>query len=205
MNQTVSYYNEHAEEYCAATADADMSFCRDRFMACLPAGGHILDAGCGSGRDSKVFMDYGFAVTAIDASEKMCTEAEKLLGQDVLQLSFEEMNFQNEFDGIWACASLLHVAKSEINSIMKNLKSALKSDGILYASFKYGTEERISQGRMFNDYDEKLLRVLLENSGFTVCDIFITEDVRKMRQGEKWVNTIARLKKSCCFIDEKEL
>ncbi|MCD8151513.1 MAG: class I SAM-dependent methyltransferase [Clostridiales bacterium] len=108
----MSYYDEHAEEYCAATIDADMSFCRDKFMACLPAGAHILDAGCGSGRDSKAFMDNGFAVTAMDASEKMCTEAKKLLRQDVLQISFEKMNFQNEFDGIWACASLLHVAKN---------------------------------------------------------------------------------------------
>ncbi|MCD8195702.1 MAG: class I SAM-dependent methyltransferase [Lachnospiraceae bacterium] len=192
MNQTVSYYNEHAEEYCRATADADMRFCRDKFMSCLSSGAHILDAGCGSGRDSKVFMDKGFAVTAMDASEKMCTEAAKLLCQDVLQLSFEKMNFQNEFDGIWACASLLHVEKSEINSVMKKLKNALKQDGILYASFKYGTEERIMQGRLFNDYDERLLRVLLEDSDFTVCDIFITEDVRKMRQGERWVNAIAK-------------
>ncbi|MCD8370522.1 MAG: class I SAM-dependent methyltransferase [Clostridiales bacterium] len=192
MNQTVSYYDEHTEEYCVATADADMSFCRDKFIAYLPAGAHILDAGCGSGRDSKVFIDNGFIVIAMDASEKMCTEAEKLLGQDVLQLSFEEMNFHNEFDGIWACASLLHVAKSEINMVMKNLRTALKPNGILYASFKYGTEERIAQGRLFNDYDEGSLITLLESNGFTVCDIFITEDVRKMRQGENWVNAIAK-------------
>lgn len=192
MNQTLSYYNEHGEEYCAATAGADMSLCRDKFMTCLPEGAYILDAGCGSGRDSKVFMDNGFAVTAMDASEKMCEEAEKLLGQNVLQLSFEEMNFHNEFDGIWACASLLHVAKSEINMVMKNLRTALKPNGILYASFKYGTEERIAQGRLFNDYDEGSLITLLENNGFTVCDIFITEDVRKMRQGENWVNAIAK-------------
>ncbi len=192
MYQTVSYYDEHAKEYCVATADADMSFCRDKFMTCLPIGSHILDAGCGSGRDSKVFMDNGFIVTAMDASEKMCTEAEKLLGQNVLQLSFEEMNFHNEFDGIWACASLLHVPKSEINMVMKNLRTALKLKGILYASFKYGTEERIAQGRLFNDYDESSLITLLESNGFTVCDIFITEDVRKMRQGENWVNAIAK-------------
>ncbi|MCD7955983.1 MAG: class I SAM-dependent methyltransferase [Lachnospiraceae bacterium] len=192
MNQTVSYYDVHAEEYCAATAEADMSFCRDKFMARLPAGAHILDAGCGSGRDSKVFMDNGFAVTAMDASGKMCAEAEKLLRQNVLQLSFEDMNFQNEFDGIWACASLLHVAKNEMNSVLQNLRNALKSKGVLYASFKYGAEERVAQGRLFNDYNENLLIALLKNNGFTVCHVFITEDVRAMRQGEKWVNAIAR-------------
>ncbi|MCD7763235.1 MAG: class I SAM-dependent methyltransferase [Lachnospiraceae bacterium] len=193
MNQTISYYNEHAEEYCAATVGADMSFCRDRFMAFLPAGAHILDAGCGSGRDSKVFLKKGFIVTAMDASEKMCGEAEKLLGQDVLRCTFQEMNFQNAFDGIWACASLLHVAKSEINSVMKNLKRALKPGGIIYVSFKYGTGERTAQRRLFHDYDESSLRMLLENCEFAVCDIFITEDVRETRQGEKWVNAIARM------------
>ncbi|MCC8045001.1 MAG: class I SAM-dependent methyltransferase [Clostridiales bacterium] len=192
MNQTVSYYDEHAEEYCLATLNADMSFCRDKFMACLPAGAHILDAGCGSGRDSKVFMENGFIVIAMDASEKMCTEAEKLLGQDVLSLSFEKMDFQNAFDGIWACASLLHVAKEAINSVMSNLKRALKPGGVLYVSFKYGTRERISRGRLFNDYTEDSLAELLRNCGFSVCDMFITEDVRKTRQGEKWVNAIAK-------------
>ncbi|MCD7921082.1 MAG: class I SAM-dependent methyltransferase [Clostridiales bacterium] len=192
MNQTVSYYDEYAKEYCAATADADMSFCRGKFMDCLPTGAHILDAGCGSGRDSKVFLEKGFSVTAMDASEKMCKEAEKLLGQAVLQLSFEKINYHNEFDGIWACASLLHVAKSEINSVIQNLKSALKPDGILYVSFKYGTEERIAQGRLFNDYDESLLITLLKGNDFTVNDVFITEDVREEKQGEKWVNAVCK-------------
>ncbi len=197
MNTTVSYYDEYAEEYCTATADADMSFCRDRFTACLPAGAHILDAGCGSGRDSKAFTDSGFTVTAMDASGEMCARAEKLLGQKVLQLTFEEMNFRGEFDGIWACASLLHVEKKEIRSAMKNIINALKPDGILYASFKYGTGERTARGRLFNDYDENSLRTLLTASGFEVLDIFITGDVRETRQEEKWVNALARSR--CCI------
>ncbi|MCD7751532.1 MAG: class I SAM-dependent methyltransferase [Lachnospiraceae bacterium] len=192
MNQTISYYDEHAEEYCAATVNADMSFCRDRFMTYLPARAHILDAGCGSGRDSKVFLEKGFTVTAIDASEGMCKESEKLLGQDVIQCTFQEMNFQNEFDGIWACASLLHVTRSDIDLVLQNLKKALKYEGVLYLSFKYGNEERMMKERFFNDYNENLLSVVLENNGFTVMDIFTTEDVRKNRSGEMWVNAFAK-------------
>lgn len=192
MNQTISYYDEHAEEYCAATRNADMSFCRDQFMAYLPAGAHILDAGCGSGRDSKAFFEKGFEVTAMDASEGMCKEAAKLLGQNVLQCTFQEMNFQNEFDGIWACASLLHVTRSDIDLVLQNLKKALKYEGVLYLSFKYGNEERMMKERFFNDYNEKLLRDVLENNGFTVMDIFTTEDVRKSRLGEIWVNAFAK-------------
>lgn len=192
MEQTISYYDEHAEEYCAATVNADMSFCRNRFMSYLPVGTHILDAGCGSGRDSKIFLEKGFNVTAMDASEKMCKEAAKLLGQDVLQCTFQEMDFQNVFDGIWACASLLHVTRSDIDFVLQNLKKALKDNGVLYLSFKYGNEERMAQERFFNDYNEKLLRDVLENNGFTVMDIFTTEDVRKSRSGEMWVNAFAK-------------
>lgn len=192
MNQTIAYYDEHAEKYCAATVNADMSFCRDRFMDALQAGACILDAGCGSGRDSKVFLENGFEVTAMDASGKMCMEAEKLLGQNVLQGTFENMDFKNEFDGIWACASLLHVARTEINLVMKKLKKALKPDGVLYVSFKYGTGERIVQGRIFNDYNEKMLRKLLCDNGFEACEIFITGDVREDYLGEKWTNALAK-------------
>ncbi len=193
MNQTVSYYDEHAKEYCEATVDADMSFCRKKFMACLKAGAHILDAGCGSGRDSREFMESGFVVTAMDASEKMCMEAEKFLGMKVIHTSFEEMNFQNEFDGIWACASLLHVAKNDIDLVMKKLKTALKPGGVLYVSFKYGIGERVAQGRLFNDYNEASVRALLEENGFDVKDIFVTGDVRENRSEEKWVNAVAQV------------
>ena len=107
MNQTISYYDEHAEEYCASTLNANMSFCREAFLSCLEKGAHILDCCCGSGRDSRAFLDAGYTVTAMDASAGMCANAGKLLGQDVLNISFEEISFQDEFDGIWACASLL--------------------------------------------------------------------------------------------------
>ncbi len=192
MNQTISYYDEHAKEYCQTTMDADMSFCINKFMSYLSADAHILDAGCGSGRDSKVLIENGFTVTAMDASKNMCIEAKKLLNQDVLQISFEEMDFHNEFDGIWACASLLHVSKSEINSVILNIKNALKQGGVFYASFKYGTTQRIVQERLFNDYDENALIKLLKYNGFKVCEVFITNDVRETKSNEKWINAIAK-------------
>lgn len=123
MNQTISYYDKHAEEFCQETKDADMRFCRDKFLSLLEQKNdmqnskdntslniHILDAGCGSGRDAKAFLDAGCQVTAMDASIKMCEEAQKWLNRQVLCLSFEELIFKQEFDGIWACASLLHVS-----------------------------------------------------------------------------------------------
>ena len=192
MNQTISYYEEHAAEFCRSTLEADMTYCRDRFLKYLNPGSRILDAGCGSGRDSKAFADLGYYVTAMDASPKICAEVEKVLGQRVLCQSFEELDMENMFDGIWACASLLHVQRERIPDVLLRLKRALKEDGVLYASFKYGDGEVIRQGRYFCNYNEQTMEKLMRDTGFEILELFVTEDVREDRSGEKWANVVGR-------------
>ena len=204
MNQTISYYDRHAEEFCRETKDADMRFCRDKFLNVLEQKNdmqngkdngrlniHILDAGCGSGRDAKAFIDAGYQVTAMDASIKMCEEAEKRLTRQVLCLTFEELIFEQEFDGIWACASLLHVSYKDIDDVLKRLWNALKKNGILYASFKYGEGKRVVRERDFYDYNEVTLKALMIKNGFCIEDIFMTQDVREDRKMERWINVLA--------------
>ena len=189
-SETINYYNENAKEFCAGTVNADMSVCRNKFTALLECGTRILDAGCGSGRDSKVFLDMGYDVISMDASSEVCKEAEAYLGKHVLCKSFEEIEFSNEFDGIWACASLLHVSRNDIDFVFEKLNNALKDNGVLYVSFKYGENERIKDGRFFNDYTEETLTELLKSHSFKIEEIFISFDVRKERESEKWVNAI---------------
>ena len=190
VNQTISYYDENAEEFCKNTIDADMSFCRDKFLQYLKNGASILDAGCGSGRDGVAFNQLGYHVTAMDASPKICREAEKVLGQKVICKTFEELDDENVYDGIWACASLLHVPKERMGEVLHRLKRALKDGGILYASFKYGEEEKVVNGRLFSNYDEQSLRALMSENGFDILELFVTRDVRTDRHGEKWVNVV---------------
>lgn len=204
MNQVISYYDKNAKEFCRATKDADMSFCRDRFLYLLEQKDyiktieydkpqiHILDAGCGSGRDAKAFLDAGYQVTALDASRKICEEAQKLIKQEVLCIKFEELQFQQEFDGIWACASLLHIPFAEIGGVLKRFWDALKEGGVLYASFKYGEGVRIDKDRLFFNYKETALNDLMKNNSFLVEDIFLTQDVRKNRRNEQWINVLAK-------------
>ena len=194
MNQTISYYDENAREFCKNTIDADMSFCRDQFLKHLKPGATILDAGCGSGRDSVAFKQLGYRITAMDASAEMCKEAENVLRQKVLCKTFEELDDENVYDGIWACASLLHVSKERIAEVLHRLKRALKDGGVLYASFKYGDEEKIVNGRFFSYYDEQSLRMLMNGNGFEVLELFVTQDVREDRCEEKWVNVVGRKK-----------
>ena len=190
MNQTISYYDKNAEEFCKNTIDADMSFCRDKFLKYLSAGASILDAGCGSGRDSVAFKQLGYRVIAMDASLEICKEAEKVLRQKVICKTFEELDDENVYDGIWACASLLHVPKESMGEVLYRLKRALKDGGILYAGFKYGEDEKIVSGRLFSYYNEQSLSALMSENGFDVLELFVTQDVREDRQEEMWVNVV---------------
>ena len=197
MNQTISYYDKNAKEFCKNTIDADMSFCRDKFLKYLSAGASILDAGCGSGRDSVAFKQHGYHVTAMDASPEICKEAEKVLGQKVLCKIFEEVDDENVYDGIWACASLLHVPKKSMGEVLYRLKHALKDGGVLYASFKYGEEEKVVSGRLFSYYNEQSLSALMRENGFGVLELFVTQDVRESRSEEKWVNVVGEKGEKC--------
>ena len=109
--KTIEYYNSKAEEFYESTVNADMSDQYYLFEKYLGDGTHILDCGCGSGRDSKHFLENGFKVTAIDGSEELCKKASELTGLEVKHMYFQDLNFDNDFDGVWACASLLHVEK----------------------------------------------------------------------------------------------
>ncbi len=189
----IKFYNEHAAEFLQNTVNADMSEWRERFEKHLPDNGRILDAGCGSGRDSKAFMQDGFEVKAFDASEEMCRAAAAFARIEVKKMMFQEMDFSDEFDGIWACASLLHVPYDELPDVMRRLKRALKKDGAIYVSFKYGTEKMTRGERTFSNFTEETVKTLLSNAGFEIKECVESEDVRPDRAGEKWVNVIAKV------------
>ena len=185
------YYNNNAKHFFEGTVHADMTEHYAVFLQKLPKGAHILDAGCGSGRDSLYFVKQGYKVMAMDASKELCKLAEQYIGQPVLNLKFQDIAFDNTFDGIWACASLLHVPSEELEKVLKNLKKALKQNGILYASFKYGDFEGERNGRYFHDLTEERAEKLFTKVGLNIEKMWITKDVREDRVDEKWLNIIA--------------
>lgn len=192
LDNNIEYYNINAQSFFDGTVNADMSLWRDKFESYIPDCGHILDAGCGSGRDSRAFKQHGYSVVAFDASTEMCRMASELIGQEVLLMRFDEMKFVNQFDGIWACSSLLHVPNEELPEILGKMRKALKETGTMYVSFKYGEGTKQRGDRTFSDFTEESLMVLLNNAGFEVIECGITSDIRPGRADEKWVNVIAR-------------
>lgn len=165
----------------------------DKFIGYLPEGGEILDLGCGSGRDSLYFIERGFDVTAVDGSEELCELASIHIGQDVLQMQFFELDFHEVFDGIWACASLLHTTPDELGDILSKVIESLKPSGVLYMSFKYGEFSGFRNGRYFNDLKSKAMKDLLSNySNIELLEIWKSADVRTERGDDLWLNVIIK-------------
>ena len=188
-NSTIDFYNKNAQAYFESTVELDMSRLYAPFLERLRPEAKVLDAGCGSGRDSLFFKSQGFKVTAFDASEEMVRLASQLLGQPVLHMTFEDLNLPDEYDGIWACASLLHVERTQLPAVIAELAKYLKPGGVFYMSFKYGNEEYWKDGRYFNCLDEDHLLTILQNlPELTVEGMFITTDVRPDRKVERWLN-----------------
>ncbi len=189
---SIEYYNQNATEYFEQTVDIDMQEEWERFTELLPEGGSVLDLGCGSGRDSAYFISCGFDVTAMDASEEMCELASIHIGQDVLHLTFEKMDFNNVFDGIWACESLVHVPGNQIENILFKVVKSLKPDGILYMSFHYNDFEGERDGRFYKDYRAKELKELIGRfPNLELIEIHKYEDTREY-SGITWLSAIVR-------------
>jgi SAM-dependent methyltransferase len=189
-----SYYDVNAQSFCDATERLDVSHLRQPFLAQLPEGGHILDLGCGSGRDTRAFLAAGYQVTAMDPSPGMAQEASCRVGIPVAVARAEQLEERDRYDGVWACASLLHVDEQRLDDVLRRIATALRPRGVLYVSFKYGSGPRIARdGRYFHDLtDTQLERRLASVPVFEPLQLWLTNDVRMDRPHERWVNGLVR-------------
>lgn len=188
---TIAFYDDNAEDFLARTANVDMSDHRQRFLAHIPDGGVILDAGSGSGRDSKAFKDLGYQVSAFDASNEMVKATRSLAGVKARQMTFQEYAWESQFHGIWACASLLHVDRVELPSVLDRLASTLVLGGCLYASFKLGKMQRLEAGRYFNDMDLPLVEAAIEETKtLKLHETWESVDRKLNTKGGRWLNCL---------------
>lgn len=193
MDDTLQYYNQHAKAYVDSTRDVEFSQTQDRFLHYLKPGARILDFGCGSGRDTKYFLDKGYQAEAVDGSAQFVRIASEYTGIAVRQLLFQDLEETERYDGIWACSSILHLPIGELETVLGKMGRALTARGIVYTSFKYGTEEGERGGRYFTDMTEEKAAKLLENvRAFAVEEMWVTADVRPGRGHERWLNMILR-------------
>lgn len=188
---TLDYYNKNASEFVKGTIGADFTETQSRFASLFEKGAYILDFGCGSGRDTKCFLDAGFKVDATDGSDELCKFASDYTGIDVRCELFSELDAVDKYDGIWACASILHLPKVELKDVFHKMIAAVKTSGYIYTSFKYGDFEGERNGRYFTDFTEDSFKEFVTDiPGIHILDMWITSDVRPGRENEKWLNVI---------------
>ena len=190
-DKTLDYYNQNADTFFSGTVSVDFKQTQDKFLDCLNEGAYILDFGCGSGRDTKYFLEAGMKVDAIDGSEEMCRIASDYTGIDVQQMLFQELDAHDKYDGIWACASILHLPKNDLKIVLQKMTAALKMNGIIYTSFKYGEFEGERNGRYFTDFTIDTFQTFIQDiTGLEIKENWITGDVRPGRGEERWLNLI---------------
>lgn len=195
LNKTINYYDINAKEFVEGTLNVDFKATQDKFINKLPAKGYILDFGCGSGRDTKYFLAKDFNVEAIDGSIELCKIASEYTNIKVRHMYFNELSIVNKYDGIWACSSILHLSLDDLVDVFKRMSKALKDEGIIYTSFKYGDFSGERNGRFFTDMTEDSFAKLIANvDNLKVEEQWITADVRPQRGNEKWLNLILRKK-----------
>ena len=198
MQKTLEYYNRNAREFAEGTSGVDFSGIQNRFLSHLPEGALFLGFGSGSGRNTRYFLGRGFRVEAADGSEELCRLASVYTGIPVKQMLFQELEETEKYDGIWACASILHLRREELPKVFRKMYRALKPGGILYVSFKYGDFEGERNGRYFTDMTEETAEELLESvPELKIKERWVTGDVRAGRGAEKWLNMILRRSDTC--------
>lgn len=189
---TLEYYNKNAEQYFEQTIQGDFEEIYEKFLAKIKPKAYILDFGCGSGRDSKYFIEKGYKVKAIDGSEEMCKLASEYINQEVECMKFDQLNEENIYDAIWACSSIVHVEKEELPNILNKMIRAVKPNGVIYVSLKKGENYEIKEEKYYNFFMREELEQILNNlnKNIKIVDYFETMPSTKRLSNSIWSNYI---------------
>ena len=189
--QSIDYYNQNGQKYIQDTLMADMSGLLDKFSQYLLPKGKVLDLGCGSGRDSLWFEQQGYEVVAMDGSRAMVDYCKKIIKGPVIHNTFDDFHTDDFFDGIWACASLLHVKRAHLSETISKFLKFLTPDGYFFMSFKLLDYDYEKEGRIFTNFTEKSLHHFLNQiPSIKIIETILTQDVRQERKDEGWISVI---------------
>lgn len=192
---TLEYYNKNAKQYCEQTIVGDLQENYNKFLRQIPSNSYILDFGCGSGRDSKYFIENGYKVKSTDGSIEMCKLASKYIGQNVECIKFEELNDIEIYDAIWACSSILHVEKEKLSNVLVKMIKALKTNGIIYTSFKRGAGYEIKEEKYYNYLTKEEMKNILDeiSEDVKIIEYFETlPSTKRKAEDTVWANFIIK-------------
>lgn len=188
------YYEINAKQYAKGTFSADMSEQYKRFLPLLREQARILDVGSGSGRDACYFQRKGYQVNALEPSKNLCREIRKVFSGEIVCSDIQSYQPDQRFDGIWACASLLHLQEKEVLSFFEKINLYLNDNGIVYLSGKNGIPTgEAADGRYFLEFTEALAeKILAANERIRLNELWYSEDVSG-RKGFRWMNVVLKM------------
>lgn len=196
---SINYYDQNADQFIQDTFYADMSAAYALFTQYLKPDATLLDIGCGSGRDSNYFASQGYTIYAHDGSEAMVEHTRKFLGDKVVVADFSEFDPMRHFgkniifDGLWACASLIHVPEENMVNIVNNYMQYAAEGGVFFLSFKLRDKNHEKDGRNFTNFNREKLETLIKQcNGLDILELVETVDVRAGREDEGWIIVVVR-------------
>ena len=187
---TLSWYKENAPLYAEETKNSLVYDALGEFLSRVEEKGRILDLGCGSGRDSFFFLQRGFSVDSLDGSEDMKREADRLFGINVRLSDFLSLDEYEEYDGVWAQASILHLEEENLRKALFLISRSLKNGGVFYSSFRKGDEDGYEGGRWYTNMTESRFSSLLP-SNLHIEKVWEGKDVRP-GVNKTWLSIISR-------------
>ncbi|MEO8611933.1 MAG: class I SAM-dependent methyltransferase [Chloroflexota bacterium] len=172
---TIQTYDRIAADFAERYWDVVLERALDSFAAGLPSGSRVMDLGCGPGRDIALLRTRVLNMLGVDRSTGMLHEAGRRVGG---MLACADMRYlplyRASLDGIWMCASLLHMPRSDAPVVLAEASRVLRAGGILYVSVQEGTGESWSDSdggkRFFTFYQVDDIKTLVEQAGFVVAD-----------------------------------
>lgn len=192
---TIAVYNTQAAQYADLVQRVEPHPTLLDFMANLQANDWVLDLGCGPAQASAQMRDHGLRVDPVDASEQMVEMANKAFDIGARQALFDDIDSQDEYDGIWANFSLLHASAEEFPVLLVALHRALKPTGILHLGMKLGSgcvRDRLD--RFYSYYTQEELIEHLCRAGFEANKVTLGEDKGLAGDIEPWIAVLSSLK-----------
>ncbi len=176
--ETLSVYDARADDYAELGVGAGQKTMLSSFIAKMPANARVLDLGCGPGHAAAAMQNAGLQADAFDASPEMVKIAGQNNGVNAQLKTFDELETENTYNGIWASFSLLHAPKSSFPAHLNAIRRALIPDGLLTLGMKLGQgEERDKIGRFYAYYSQPELENHLTDAGFTLANFNLGESV----------------------------
>jgi ubiquinone/menaquinone biosynthesis C-methylase UbiE len=198
LSTTQQYYILHASQYFDATYSLNLTSLWMKLLSQVLPGSTILDLGCGSGRDVAHFARRGLCSIGLDYSFPLLEQARAITKQPLTVGSFNNMPFiDSSFDAVWSIASLLHVPKAELGSVLDEISRLLKPGGILLTSIKMGVGEKPDHlGRFVAYYQPDEWRSVLDQAGFQIINIDVTREIKEVDVSNsgcvRWIECLAR-------------